>query len=50
MQQQHNVRSSVASLMSRHSSSAEAALILGGTPQGLAGAFAMLPARKGPRR
>jgi hypothetical protein len=50
MQQQHSVRSSVAGLMARQPTSAEAALILPSAPLGLQAAFAMLPARKRPRR
>jgi hypothetical protein len=48
MQQQHWLRdSSVAAMMARQPTSAEAALILSSVPMGLKGAFALLPARKG---
>lgn len=50
MQQQQSVRSSVASLMAREPSPAEAALIRSGPPTGLEGAFALLPARKATRQ
>ena len=49
-QQQQSVRSSVADLMARRPTPAEAALILSSPPTGLEGAFARLPARKGNRR
>jgi len=48
--QQQSVHSSVASLMARQPTAAEAGLIKPGTPLTLEEALARLPARKGPRR
>lgn len=49
MQQQQSVRSSVAALMARQPTRAEAALILPSATGGLKSAYAMLPARKSGR-
>ena len=48
MQQHHWLRdTSVAAMMAKQPTSAEAALILSCAPTGLKGAFSLLPARRG---